>query len=130
MYIPSESVYYELIVNTTDIEDYAKHKNVVMASPNTLSYFLKVLLVAFQQHELEKHAGEILKALAGIKIEAEKFDTDLGVLDGHLNRASKSMGAVRQKYSRLVDKIENVSAMDAPKEPVKLPELDSESTLL
>ena len=43
MYVPSENVYYELIVNTPEIEDYAKNKNVIMASPNTLSYFLKVL---------------------------------------------------------------------------------------
>jgi len=73
MYIPSENVYYELIVNTPEIEDYSKNKNVIMASPNTLSYFLKVLLVAYQQHELQKHTGEILKALAGIKVEAGKF---------------------------------------------------------
>ncbi|MFA6981514.1 MAG: DNA recombination protein RmuC [Patescibacteria group bacterium] len=56
MYIPSENVFYELIVNTPKAEDYAKDRNVIIASPNTLSYFLKIILVAFQQHELEKHA--------------------------------------------------------------------------
>ena len=48
MYIPSENIYYELITNTTEIEEYAKQKNVVMASPNTLSYFLKVILLSLE----------------------------------------------------------------------------------
>lgn len=111
MYIPSENVYYELITNTPEIEDYAKHKNVVMASPNTLSYFLKVLLVAFQQQELQKHAGDILKALAGIRIEAEKFADDLNVLDGHLDRTQKSFNLVKVKYQKLFGKIDSVQQL-------------------
>jgi DNA recombination protein RmuC len=120
MYIPSENVYYELITNTPEIEEYAKQKNVILASPNTLSYFVKVLLVAFQQHELQKHAGDILKALAGIKIEAEKFSDDLGVLDGHLDRASKSLSSVKLKYQRLFGRIESVQSLGDPQEEVTL----------
>ena len=112
MYIPSENVYYELIVNTPDIEEYCKNKNVVMASPNTLSYFLKVLLVAFQQQRLEKHAGEVLKAIDGIKIEAGKFDEDLGVLEKHISNTYKAMDGVRMKFSKLFNKIERVQMID------------------
>lgn len=112
MYIPSENVYYELIVNTPDIEEYCKNKNVVMASPNTLSYFLKVLLVAFQQQKLEKHAGEVLKAIDGIKIEAGKFDEDLGVLEKHISNTYKAMDGVRMKFSKLFNKIERVQMID------------------
>lgn len=121
MYIPSESVYYELIVNTPEIEDYAKNKNVVMASPNTVSYFLKVLLVAFQQHELQKHAGDILKSLAGIKIEAEKFDGDLNVLEGHVSDTYKSMDKVRTKFTKLFGKIEGAAALSEPEQQPELP---------
>lgn len=108
MYIPSENVFYELIVNTPKAEDYAKNKNVVIASPNTLSYFLKIILVAYQQHELEKHAKEILSSLAGIRVEAGKFDDDLGVLSRHISNAFKSMDNVQIKYQRLFGKIESV----------------------
>jgi DNA recombination protein RmuC len=111
MYIPSENVYYELLVNTAEVEEYAKNKSVIMASPNTLNYFLKVLLVAYQQNELQQHAGEILKALSGIKIEAEKFEGDLSVLDRHLSNAGKSMETVRNKFGRLFGKIEGVQAI-------------------
>lgn len=112
MYIPSENVYYELIVNTPEIEDYSKNKNVIMASPNTLSYFLKVLLVAYQQHELQKHTGEILKALAGIKVEAGKFNEDLMVLERHISNSYKSMDGVKTRYTKLFGRIEKAQAIE------------------
>jgi DNA recombination protein RmuC len=117
MYIPSENVYYELIVNTPEIEDYSKRKNIVMASPNTLAYFLKVLLVGYQQHELEKHAHEILEALGGIKIEAEKFNDELGVLERHISNTYKSMDTVKGRYGKLFGKIENVQDIENPEQP-------------
>ena len=117
MYIPSENVYYELIVNTPEIEDYCKKKNVIMTSPNTLSYFLKVLLVAYQQQELQKHAGEILQALGGIKVEAEKFNDELGVLERHVSNSYKSMDTVKNKFGKLFGRIENVSSIEGPEQP-------------
>jgi DNA recombination protein RmuC len=116
MYIPSENVYYELIVNTPEIEDYCHRKNIIMASPNTLSYFLKVLLVGYQQHELEKHAGEILKALAGIKIEAGKFNEELGVLERHVSNSYKSMDNVKGRFGKLFGKIESVESIEEPEQ--------------
>lgn len=116
MYVPSENVYYELIVNTPEIEEYAKHKNVVMTSPNTLSYFLKVLLVAYQQHELQKHTGDILKAIAGIKIEAGKVFEDLSVLERHISNSYKSIDGVKSRFTRLYGRIDKAQAIEKPKE--------------
>lgn len=115
MYIPSENVYYELIVNTAEIEEYAKQRNVIMVSPNTISYFLKVLLVAYQQNELQKHAGDILKALSGIKVEADKFNEDLGVLERHIGSSYKSMETVKLKFLKLFGKIENAQLLGEEK---------------
>jgi len=115
MYVPSENVYYELVVNTPEIDDFARAKNIIMASPNTLTYFLKVLLVAYQQHELEKHAGQILKSLAGIKVDAQKFNEDLDILSRHISNSYKSMDGVKNRFTRLFGKIEKVQAIE-PKE--------------
>lgn len=111
MYVPSETVYYELVVNTPEIEEYARKSNVFLTSPNTLVSFLNVLLVGHRRQELQKHAGEILNALAGIRNEAAKFDQDLGVLSGHLDRAVKSMGSVRGNYGKLFGKIDDAQRL-------------------
>ncbi len=116
MYVPSENVYYELVVNTPEIEEYSKAKNIILASPNTLTYFLKVLLVAYQQHELQKHADKILKSLAGIKVDAQKFNEELDVLGRHISNTYKSMDGVKNKFTRLFGKIEKVQAIEPEKE--------------
>ncbi len=112
MYVPSENVFYELIVNSPQIEEYSRQKNVLMASPNTLSYFLKVVLVAYQQNELGKHAGEILNALKGLKVEADKFYVDFSRMEGHISDAYKSVGQVKVKYEKFLSKIDSIHALE------------------
>lgn len=118
MYIPSETVYYDLIVNSSEIEDYAQRKNVYLTSPNTLFSKLKIFLAAYQRFELQKHTVEILKALESIKIEAEKFDGDLSVLEKHISNATKAAENVRSKYTKLFGKIEKVSEISTPDKPL------------
>src|SRR3989339_95137 len=120
MYIPSESVFYDLIVNTPQVEEYARDKNVMLASPNTISYFLKVVLVAYRQHELQKHTSKILAALSGIKVETEKFGEDLDVLGRHISNSYKSMEGVKGRFTKISDKLDNVHTLDKEDEPPKL----------
>jgi hypothetical protein len=49
--------------------------------------------------------------LAGIRVEAGKFDEDLGVLSRHISNASKSMDGVQIKYQKLFGKIESVQQL-------------------
>jgi DNA anti-recombination protein RmuC len=91
--------------------DYAHKKSVAMTSPNQFTYFVKTLMMAHRQSELSKHAVEILRALGGIQVEAEKFDAELEVLDGHVSRTTKSMDNVKSKFGKLFGKIEAVQAL-------------------
>jgi len=120
MYVPAENVFYELIVNTQEIEDYAKQKNVFLTSPNTLSYQVQSILVAYKQHELEKHAGEILKSLAGVKVEAEKFIDEMGVLERHIGNAYKTMDSVKTRFGKIFTRLETIQELEPPKEQAKL----------
>ncbi len=119
MYVPSENVYYELVVNTPEIEEYSRKKKVFITSPNTLNYQMRAILVAYQQSELQKHAGDILQSLSGIKSEAEKFDEELGVLGGHITRTYKAMDGVKIKFTKLFGKIESTQALGDPQEKQK-----------
>jgi len=110
MYIPSENVFNE-IANNQEIRDYAQRKSVALTSPNQFTYFVKTLMMAHRQSELSKHAGEILRALAGIQVEAGKFSEELGVLDGHISRTGKAMDTVKTKFTKLAVKLEAVQAL-------------------
>ena len=120
MYVPSENVYYELIVNTPEIEEYSRNKSIFITSPNTLNYQMRAILVAYQQSELQKHAGDILKSLSGIKSEAVKFDEELGVLGGHIVRTYKAMDSVKIKFTKLFGKIESTQALGSPEDTKEL----------
>lgn len=111
MYIPSESVYYEAVVRTSGVEEYAHRKGVLITSPNTFTSFVNIVMIGYQQNELAEHATEILKALAGIKVEAEKFGEDLSVLERHITNSYKNMDNVTTKYQKLLGKIDGVQAL-------------------
>lgn len=116
MYIPSESVYYEAVVRSTEVEKYAQERNVLITSPNTFTSFVNVVMVAYQQSELAEHAQEILKALSGIQREAEKFEEELDVLDGHVDRTNKAMDRIRSMFNTLFRKISDIEALGSAKD--------------
>lgn len=112
MYIPSEMIYYDIIVNSPKVEEYAQTKKVFLTSPNTLLSKLKIFMTVYQQLKLQKHAKEILKSLSTIKIEAQKFDDDLLVLNRHISNASKSFENVHIKYKKLYTKIDSANQIE------------------
>lgn len=129
MYIPSESIFYEIIVTMPEIEEYARTKNVVMTSPNTINYFLKVILVAYQQKELAKHTHVILKQLSGLKKDAVKIEDDLGVLEKHISNSYRNMGDIKNRYVKFLNKMDTIHEIEdkVAQEALDLPiEKDSE----
>jgi DNA recombination protein RmuC len=123
MYVPSESIYYELITNNQKIIDYSNKRKVVLSSPNTITFLLKTILIAFKQSQLNKSANEILKSLDGLIVEGNKFNEELDTLDGHITRSAKSMDNVKNRYTKLFGKIEKMHEIEGV-------QTDSETKLL
>jgi DNA recombination protein RmuC len=126
MYIPSEPVYYEIMLNETDLNNHAHRKKILMVSPNSFYYFLKIVLMGLQEKRIAEGAKKILETLEGIRHEASKFDSDLQILSGHVNRTKNSMDSVTSKFQLLTGKIEKVSHLSAEEAPL---ELEIEDTL-
>lgn len=115
MYIPSEPVYYEILTNSPEIDDYAYRKRVRPVSPNTLYAYLRAIIMSLEGVKIEKQAGEILAALREIGDESDKFGTSLAVLTKHIKNASKSSDDVSTRFSRLSTKISNVQSIESKK---------------
>ncbi|OGH39743.1 MAG: hypothetical protein A3B41_00830, partial [Candidatus Levybacteria bacterium RIFCSPLOWO2_01_FULL_37_26] len=84
MYVPSESVYYE-IVNLPDIMDYARNERVYVVSPSTLYAHLQTILLSFEGKKIESRSREIFKLLRALQIDYSKVDENLGTLGKHIN---------------------------------------------
>jgi len=104
MYIPSESVYYE-IVNLQELMNFARGQRVYPVSPNTLYAHLQVLLLSFQGKELEQKSREVFRLLRAIQKDYEKTGEQLGVLGRHIGNAYNSMSGVSGSFDVLGQKL-------------------------
>lgn len=104
MYIPSESIYYE-IANTPELMNYSRTMRVYPVSPNTLYAHLQVLLLSFQGKELESKSKQVFQLLRGIQKDYTKVEESMGVLGKHLTNAHNQMGTVSMTFGQMGQKL-------------------------
>lgn len=104
MYIPSESVYYE-IANMNELMEFARRSRVYPVSPNTLYAHLQVLLLSFQGKDLEQKSKQVFQLLRAIQKDYGKVEENLGVLGRHVNNAYNSMSSVSSTFGLLGQKL-------------------------
>lgn len=110
MYIPSESVYYE-IVNDADLFDYSGEKRVLPVSPTTFYAYLKAILMSFEGQKIEAQAKEILSSLRAIRSDYGKVEENLSTLQKHLTNAFNMMGSVFSSFAQLGQKISSTQRL-------------------
>ncbi len=109
MYIPSEAIYYEVVVNNPELGKYAWEKRVLPVSPNVFYSYLKAIMIGLEGKKVESRAKEILRQIQGIKKDAEKFSDGLRVLTKHITNAKNSADTVNSSFEKLDAKIDNLS---------------------
>lgn len=100
MYIPSEAVYYEIVM-TPEIMTLARKERIYPVSPNTLYAHLQVLLVGFQGKELEKKTHEVIAMLRSISQEYEAISQQYAVLSKHITNTYNANTAVGSGLNQL-----------------------------
>jgi len=111
MYVPSESIYYE-IANNEDLFDYAQGKRVLPVSPTTFYAYLKAILMSFEGQKIEAQAKEILSSLKAIEKDYEKTEESLSTLQKHLTNAFNMMNNVFATFGSLGQKISSTQNLD------------------
>jgi DNA recombination protein RmuC len=119
MYIPSESIYYE-IVNNQPLFDYAGEKRVLPVSPTTFYAYLKAILMSFEGQKIEAQAKEILSSLRAIKSDYGKVEENLGTLQKHLTNAYNMMSNVFSSFANLGQKISSTQNLGSGVEKKKI----------
>lgn len=112
MYIPSETVYYEL-VNMTDVMEYAKRHRIYLVSPSTLYVHLQTILLSFEGKKIESRSKEVFKLLRTLQLDYAKVEENMGVLGKHLNNASSQFSNVSIGFSQLGNKLTSTRTLDS-----------------
>lgn len=111
MYVPSESVYYEL-VNMLDIMDFAKQSRVYVVSPTTLYAHLQTILLAFEGKKIESKSRDLFKMLRALQVDFHKVEENMVVLGKHINNASSQFNNVNTGFSQIGQKINSTKSLE------------------
>jgi len=110
MYIPAENVYYETIIKGESEDEhslmhYAYNRRVIPVSPNSFYVYLQAIVLGMKGMQVEKSAGDILKNLARLSGDLNKFKSDFDLVGTHLTRAKNSYDDSVKRLDRFQDKL-------------------------
>lgn len=121
MYMPAESIYYEVIQNLKedDVAEYARKRKVYLASPNTLYITLSAVIHWFKDVGLQKQTRDIMKRLEGVIKDAGTLSNDFRKLGDHLSDATsafeksdKRLGLLVERTQKVIEASEEVKALE------------------
>jgi DNA recombination protein RmuC len=110
MYIPSETVWYE-IVNDIELTNYARKHMVYPVSPTTLYAHFRMILLSFEGQKIEERSRRALRMLRAIQKDYSKVEDNLSVLQRHLNNAYNMMSNVLTSFVQLGHKITSTQSL-------------------
>jgi DNA recombination protein RmuC len=117
MFIPSEGIYYDLLVNTVGsgedenlIQRAASKHKVIIVSPTSFLAYLQTVMQGLKALKIEKHAEEIQKRVGELVKHIETHDTyykklgsALGTVVSHYNSAYKELGKIDKDVYRIAE---------------------------
>ncbi len=104
MYIPSESVFYE-VASTDELMDFARENRVYPVSPNTLYAALQTILLSFEGKKIEQKAKEVFKLMRGIQKDFIKTSDTMTTLGSHLTNAYNKFSDVQSQFNSIGQKL-------------------------
>lgn len=101
MYIPSESVYYELITDEeSGILNYMLERKVIPVSPSVLYAQLEVFNTGFKAIQFEKNVHQIIDSLSKLLSEFDGIMREFDTLGKHINNAQSKYLEVDKKLAQ------------------------------
>jgi DNA recombination protein RmuC len=127
MFIPSEAIYYDLLVNNVgatstssrDLIEYAFiDKKVIIVSPTTLLAYLQTVLqglrslqIEEQAKDIQKRVGELGKHIAAHEGFMQRLGNSLGTTVSHFNNAHKELKKMDKDVVKIAGTNEAVDAL-------------------
>lgn len=133
MFIPSESLYYDLLIggvgngsSARDLIEYAfREKKVIIVSPTSFMAYLQTVLQGLRSLQIEEQAKDIQIRVGKLGQHINRFDEymqklgrSLGQTVGHYNDAHKELGKVDKDVVKIADSESGVDPLllDKPKD--------------
>ena len=123
MYVPVESVYYELACNAdSGLLEYANARRVFPVSPNTFAAYLQLIVLGMRSMQVEERAHEVMAYVAGLGGDFMRFKDEFDLVGKHLGhaqtsytKADKRLGKFESKLDRAIEDDDAVELAPEPR---------------
>lgn len=131
MFIPSESLYYDLLINkvgttatnSRDLIEYAfQEKHVIIVSPTSFMAYLQTVLqglrslqIEEQAKDIQKRVGELGRHIAAYDSLMQKLGGSLGTTVNHYNNAHKELKKIDKDVIKIADTTPGVEPLTLDK---------------
>jgi DNA recombination protein RmuC len=123
MFLPTESLYCEVLRNSSLAETLRRDYNVAVTGPTTLAAFINTLQVGFRALAIEKQTSEVWKILASVKKEFGNFGVILERTNKKIQEVANTMKEAESKTRNIQSKLGKVDSLGfTPTEPIELAE--------
>lgn len=116
MFLPTESLYCEVIKNTGLCEILTQKYRVLITGPSTFVALINSLQMGFKTLAIEKRSSEVWELLGNIKTEFNKFGDLLDKTNKKLMEISNTMSDATRKTRTIERKLKNVEALPVANE--------------
>lgn len=104
MYIPSESIFYE-IIRDSDLYDFATRLRVLPVSPMSFYAYIQAILMSYEGQRIQEQAKHIIQIIQSIKSDYEKVDDSLQTMGRHITNAYNQMPNVTRAVHAIGQKV-------------------------
>jgi DNA recombination protein RmuC len=109
MFIPSEALYYDLLINKVgsaagagkDLIEYAGAKRVYPVSPTTFYAYLQMALQGIRQIEINKSAETIRKNVGELQRHLTRYEEYLEKIGGHLTTTTNAYNTAYKEFGKI-----------------------------
>ena len=129
MFIPSEAIYYDLLVNkigavkanTRDLIEYAtKDKKVIIVSPTSFLAYLQTVLQGLRALQIEDSAKEIRKRVEDLGRHLISYETFMKKLGNNLGTTVNSYNSASKELAKIDKDVLKITGETAGIEPMAL----------
>lgn len=112
MYIPSESIYYEIMCHYDELLGYAQAKQVVVVSPSVFYAYLRVILLSLEGRKVEEQARELMRNFKGLEQEFHRFGEQYQLGLKHLTNSRNAFDDASSRFQAVETKLHGVLRLE------------------
>jgi DNA recombination protein RmuC len=122
MYLPAETIHYELISGKTGaLLAYAHGKRVFPVSATTFAAYLQMIVLGLRGMQIEQRAEEVMEYCAALQADFERFKDEFDLVGKHLSNAQGKYATAEKrltKFEARLDQAADEQAELVPAEPL------------